>query len=164
MAATLSARVNLVKGPLLGFASLRWTKRDVRRKQPPEPIKFPRGTETVLLVDDEDFVRDFGERILGRYGYKVLVARNGKEALEIYRKEKDNISLVILDLIMPEMGGKQCMKELLKINPTVKVLVASGYESGGGPLVARQVGAAGFVRKPFNVAQILQNVRQIIDS
>ena len=115
-------------------------------------------------MDDEDFVREFGERILGRYGYNVLVARNGKEALEIYRKEKDNISLVILDLIMPEMGGKQCMKELLKINPTVKVLIASGYESGGGPLVAHQVGAAGFVRKPFNVAQILQNVRQIIDS
>ncbi len=129
-----------------------------------EPIKFPRGLETVLLVDDEDFVRNFGERILGRYGYNVLVAKNGKEALEIYRKEKDNISLVILDLIMPEMGGKQCMKELLKIDLAVKVLVASGYESGGGPLDAREAGAAGFVRKPFNVAQILQSVRQIIDS
>jgi two-component system, cell cycle sensor histidine kinase and response regulator CckA len=129
-----------------------------------EPIKFPRGTETILLVDDEDFVRDFGGRILGRYGYNVLEARNGKEALEIYRKEKDNISLVILDLIMPEMGGKQCMKELLEINPEVRVLVASGYESGGGPLDARQLGAAGFVRKPFNVAKILQKVRQIIDS
>jgi len=129
-----------------------------------EPIKFPRGTETILLVDDEDFVRDFGERILGRYGYNVLLARNGKEALEIYRKEKDNISLAILDLIMPEMGGKQCMKEFLKINPAAKVLVASGYESGGGPLDARQLGAAGFLRKPFNVAKILQKVRQIIDS
>ncbi len=85
-----------------------------------EPIKFPRGTETILLVDDEDFVRDFGERILGRYGYNVLLATNGKEALEIYRKEKDNISLVILDLVMPEMGGKQCMKELLEINPEAK--------------------------------------------
>lgn len=129
-----------------------------------QPIKFPSGTETILLVDDEDFVRDFGERILGRYGYKLLVAKNGKEALEIYRKEKDNISLVILDLIMPEMGGKQCMRELLEINPAAKVLLASGYESGGGPLDARQLGAAGFVRKPFNVAKILQKVRQIIDS
>ena len=129
-----------------------------------EPIRFPRGTETVLLVDDEDFVRDFGERILSRYGYKVLAARNGKEALEIYRKEKTNISLVILDLIMPEMGGKQCIKELLEINPQAKVLLASGYESGDSPLDPSQVGAAGFVRKPFNVAQILQNVRQIIDS
>ena len=129
-----------------------------------EPTKFPRGTETVLLVDDEDFVRDFGERILRRHGYKVLVARNGKEALEIYRIEKNNISLVILDLVMPEMGGKQCMKELREINPAVRVLVASGYESGSSPSDAREIGAAGFVRKPFNAAQILRNVRQIIDS
>jgi len=65
---------------------------------------------------------------------------------------------------MPEMGGKQCMKELFEINPTVKILVASGYESGGGPPDARHAGAAGFVGKPFNVSQILQNVRKIIDS
>ena len=128
------------------------------------PVKLPRGTETILLVDDEDYVRDLGERILRRWGYKVLLARNGKEALETYQKEKDNISLVILDLIMPEMGGKQCMKELFKISSTAKILVASGYESGGGPLDARQAGAAGFVGKPFNVGQILQNVRKIIDS
>jgi two-component system, cell cycle sensor histidine kinase and response regulator CckA len=128
------------------------------------PIKLPRGTETILLVDDEDYVRDLGERILRRWGYNVLLATNGKEALEIYLKERDNISLVILDLIMPEMGGKLCMKELFEIDPTARILVASGYESGGGPLDARQAGAAGFIRKPFNVNQILQNVRKIIDS
>ena len=65
---------------------------------------------------------------------------------------------------MPEMGGKQCMKELREINPAVRVLVASGYESGSSPSDAREIGAAGFVRKPFNAAQILRNVRQIIDS
>ncbi len=79
------------------------------------------GTETILLVDDEEFVRDLAERILGKAGYTVLTASNGREALEMFRKQKQEISLVILDLIMPEMGGKQCLWELMKINPDLKV-------------------------------------------
>jgi two-component system, cell cycle sensor histidine kinase and response regulator CckA len=128
-----------------------------------EEPKLPGGTETILLVDDEDVVRDLGELILSESGYKVLTARNGKEALDIYRRERESISLVILDLIMPEMGGKQCMQELLKINPTMRVLVASGYASGGTARDAVQLGAKAFVNKPFNVAQLLQQVRTVLD-
>ncbi len=87
-----------------------------------EEPKLPGGTETVLLVDDEDVVRDLGELILTESGYSVLTAKNGKEALEIYQNERGRIALVILDLLMPEMGGRQCMQELIKINPTIRVL------------------------------------------
>ena len=79
------------------------------------------------MVDDEEYVRDLGKRILERAGYTVITASNGKEALEIYAREQSNIGLVVLDLIMPQMGGEKCLEELLKINPKMKVVVSSGH-------------------------------------
>jgi two-component system, cell cycle sensor histidine kinase and response regulator CckA len=114
------------------------------------------------LVDDEKPIRDLGQRILSRFGYEVLFATNGKEALEIYRRKARSISLVIMDLIMPEVGGKQCMAELLKLDPKVKVLVASGYASDESD--ATEMGACGFIRKPFDRRALLRSVRDILDS
>ena len=122
------------------------------------------GTETILMVDDEELVRDLGKRILDRSGYTVVTAVNGKDALDMYKEKGDKISLVILDLVMPQMGGKECAQELLKLNPQAKVLVASGYASGGTRSDASQLGARGFVRKPYNIKQLLQSVRDILDS
>ena len=68
------------------------------------------GKKSILLVDDDDLVRDLGERILKRAGYHVLTAANGKEALQVYKREQGKVALVILDLNMPEMGGKQCTR------------------------------------------------------
>ena len=121
------------------------------------------GTETILLVDDEELIADLGKRILTQSGYRVLTANNGKEALQSYRQQKDEINLVILDMIMPMMGGKECLQELLKIDPYVKVLFASGYASGGRPRDATENGAKGFVSKPFNVQQLTRAVREAID-
>lgn len=120
------------------------------------------GTETLLLVDDEDFIRDLGRRILERSGYRVLVAANGKEALVLYRKEHDRIALVILDLIMPEMGGRQCLAELLQIDPQVKVIIASGYlaEAHAGELATA---AKAVVSKPYDITQLLRAVREALD-
>ena len=75
------------------------------------------GTETILLVDDDDRVREMGRQMIEMGGYKVLLARSGEEALEIYAAHRDEISLVILDLIMPGMGGKRCLEELLRMDP-----------------------------------------------
>ena len=122
-------------------------------------MRFPGGTETVLLVDDEDLVRELAKRILSRAGYTVLTATNGREALQVYKKERKRISLVLLDLIMPEMDGKQCLRELLKINPGARVLVASGYSANGPTKEALEGGARGFVSKPFDMGQLLQTVR-----
>ena len=133
----------------------------------PAPIEKPtptRGSETILLVDDEEPIRALGKRILERSGYHVLTAVNGKEALSIYAKEKDAIRLVILDLIMPEMGGNECLKRLLKINRDAKVLISSGYSAGGESKDAKETGARGFVGKPYNMMQMLEAVRQTLDS
>jgi two-component system cell cycle sensor histidine kinase/response regulator CckA len=121
------------------------------------------GSETILLVDDEDLVRDIGGRILTRAGYRVLTAVNGKEALEVYRAGRQDISLVILDLIMPEMGGKQCLEEILKIDAQARVLIASGYSVTGSSNEALAVGAKGFVNKPYDTRALLTMVREVLD-
>jgi len=128
-----------------------------------EKLILSRGTETVLLVDDEDMVRDLGKRILERSGYTVLTAANGKDALNLYGKQRGEISLVILDLIMPEMRGRQCLEELLKIHPQVRVLIATGFSAVGETKKTIESGAIGFVGKPYDMSQMLQAVRQALD-
>jgi len=121
------------------------------------------GTETILLVDDEKAIRDLGNEVLAAAGYKILTAGTGREALEMYVKAKDEISLVILDLIMPEMGGKRCLEELLKINPDVKILIASGYLAGLSTEDSLARGARGFVSKPYDMKELLRAVRHALD-
>jgi CheY-like chemotaxis protein len=121
------------------------------------------GTETVLLVDDEELVRELGKRILTRAGYTVLTAGNGREALELYRGKKDEISVVILDLIMPQMGGTKCLKQLLEIDPHAVVLISSGYAADSGPQECIELGAKGFVGKPFKINVLLQQVRKTLN-
>jgi two-component system, cell cycle sensor histidine kinase and response regulator CckA len=122
------------------------------------------GTETILLVDDEKAIRDLGKEILTSVGYKVLTASTGLEALDMYAKAQEEISLVILDLIMPEMGGKQCLEELHKINPQLKVLIASGYCADPSTKEFLETGARGVVTKPFRMKELLQQVRKVLDS
>ncbi|MEW6531409.1 MAG: PAS domain S-box protein [Thermodesulfobacteriota bacterium] len=122
------------------------------------------GTETLLLVDDEDFVRELGARILTKQGYTVLQAANGRDGLDLFKRERSRISLVILDLIMPEMGGMECLKELVTIDPNVKILVASGYSADTSVKETVQMGARGFVTKPFRVKELLREVRSILDN
>jgi DNA-binding NtrC family response regulator len=121
------------------------------------------GTETILLVDDEDLIRELGREFLCHSGYKVLTASDGREALELYRTRKEPIGLVILDLFMPHMGGKQCLDELLKIDPQAKVLLASGYFDHDGEPIGNETGAAGFVTKPFDAQGLLRMVRKVLD-
>ncbi len=79
------------------------------------------------MVDDEEYVRDLGERILEHAGFTVVTAANAKEALEIYSRERSDIALVVLDLIMPQLSGAKCLEELLRIDPDVKVIVSTGH-------------------------------------
>ena len=123
----------------------------------------PGGSETILLVDDEQMIRDLCSRILTKSGYNVVTASNGKEALKLYREQREKISLVILDLIMPEMGGKQCLDGLLTLDPDVKVVIASGYSGKDSAGEALTSGAKGFIDKPYNVRQVLGVVRAVLD-
>jgi DNA-binding NtrC family response regulator len=130
----------------------------------PTTIQMPAfGTETVLLVDDEESIRKLAEQMLRMGGYHVLTAPDGREALELYRSRMDEIALVLLDLIMPEMGGKQCLEELLKINPEIKVVVASGYSVNGNIKDFVEAGAKGFVGKPYEMKELLTAVRKFLD-
>ena len=130
------------------------------------PIRvMPRGgSETILLVDDEDLIRDLGSRILSKAGYSVLTASGGEEALEIYEQRGDEISLVLLDLIMPRMGGKKCLEGLLSLNPSIRVVIASGYSANGPIEDCLSAGATGFVNKPYDIRQVLEVVRKVLDS
>ncbi len=97
-------------------------------------------------------------------GYKVVLAVNGEEALKVYSKHKDSIDLIILDLNMPGMGGHKCLRELLRINPAAKVLIASGYSALGQAGESLDSGAAGFLGKPFQTIELLAIIRQILDN
>ena len=122
------------------------------------------GTETILVVEDNIPVAELERRFLANAGYEVIVATNGQEALDIYQTRKEEISLVILDLLMPEMSGRDCLMELLKIDPSVKVLIASGYAPEDelhkeiSPLVK------GFLHKPFAITALPVEVRSVLDS
>jgi two-component system, cell cycle sensor histidine kinase and response regulator CckA len=127
--------------------------------------EMPRGgPETILMVDDEELIRDLGSRILTKAGYKVIGASNGKEALEVYQARSDEIALVILDLIMPDMGGEQCLKGLLSLDPAVKVVIASGFAANGPTKDALVAGARGFVNKPYDIRQVMEVVRNTLDA
>lgn len=128
----------------------------------PAATEPPRGSETILLVDDDDAVRELGEETLQMFGYTVITAPDGASALHIYGKERDHIDLIILDLIMPEMGGTQCLQELLGMDPQARVIIASGCA------VAREIeqvtksGAKAFINKPYDIQQMLTAVRRVL--
>ncbi|MFC1836385.1 response regulator [Thermodesulfobacteriota bacterium] len=129
-----------------------------------DPVEIPSGgTETILLVDDEEPVRVVGREMLEMAGYTVLTVAGGREALSVYREYKDSIALVILDLIMPDMGGRKCLEKLREMDPHVRVLVASGYAAEGPARDALNGGAAGFISKPFDMKQILVALRKSLD-
>ena len=136
---------------------------EVKSEKPMDLVVPQGGTETILLVDDDESVRDVGKEMLLEYGYRVITASNGREALEIYSAERESISLVILDLFMPEMGGKECLRALLRIDPKVRVLVASGFTQNGEIRDALDSGAKDFIGKPFDIPQLLEKIRKIID-
>jgi CheY-like chemotaxis protein len=121
------------------------------------------GSETVLLVDDEEMIIDVGREMLAKLGYKVLTAQSGREAIEIYRQNKKKIDIVILDVIMPGLHGGETYDQLKTIDPNVDVLLASGYGLNKqiGEILER--GCNGFIQKPFNMKQLSRNIREILD-
>ena len=121
------------------------------------------GSETVLLVDDEAPIRDFASRVFNKFGYTVLTATSGEDALEIYSSKSTDIDLVLMDLGMPGMGGHRCLQELLKINPEVKVVIASGYSINGQVEQSMEAGAKGYVGKPYQLAELLNTAREVLD-
>ncbi len=121
-----------------------------------------KGVETILLVDDEEMIIDVGRELLKKLGYKVWAAKGGKAAVELYKANKDKIDMVILDMIMPHMGGGDTYDMLKAINPNVKVLLASGYSIDGQATEIIKRGCNGFIQKPFNMRDLSQKLRGIL--
>jgi two-component system, cell cycle sensor histidine kinase and response regulator CckA len=121
-----------------------------------------RGTGLVLVVDDEDLVRSMAKELLEELGYRVLTARDGIEGLEVYRESAQHVDLVLLDLVMPRMGGRECLRALQRLDPKVRVLLSSGWlgdeQERGAPLD----GAAGFLPKPYQLAVLASAVARAL--
>ena len=136
--------------------------KEVTEEEEPS-IDILEGTETVLLVDDEDMILDVGKEMATTLGYKVMLARSGKEAIELYTKNEDKIDMVVLDMIMPDMGGGEVYDRLKEINPNIKALLSSGYSLDGRADEILKRGCDGFIQKPFNMEQLSSKLRQILD-
>jgi len=120
------------------------------------------GSGTILLVDDEEMIIDVGARILQKLGYEVLTARHGKEAIEVYQQNRQKVAMVILDMIMPEMGGGETYDRLKEMDPNVKVLLSSGYSLNGQATKILKRGCDGFIQKPFSIRGLSEKLGQII--
>jgi two-component system, cell cycle sensor histidine kinase and response regulator CckA len=131
----------------------------------PSPGRIiPKGSETILIVDDEEIIRQLGGDILEDCGYKVLFASRGEEAIQIYQEKRENIALMILDMVMPGMGGKETFLKLKEINPKIKVLLSSGYSANEGVGEILKEGVGGFIQKPYKDEELIEKVREILDS
>ena len=124
---------------------------------------YLRGSETILLVDDEGLIIDVGKQMMEKIGYTVFTASSGNEALMHYQKHRNDIDLVILDLVMPDMGGKEVYGKLKKIDSGVTVLLSSGYTIEGQATEIWSCGCDGFIQKPFNLKRLSFIIRELLD-
>jgi two-component system cell cycle sensor histidine kinase/response regulator CckA len=121
------------------------------------------GNETILLVDDEEFIRTIAREILEMKGYSVLEATQGEEAVKLYREHRDGIDLVILDMAMPVMGGRDAFIKLREYNPAVRVVLATGYSRDSDLADVMKLGINGFIEKPYRVEELASVIRRVLD-
>ncbi len=133
------------------------------QKDPIVNERIEEGDETILLVDDEEMIIDVGVQLLEKFGYTVLEARGGKEAIQVYQKNKDHIDMIILDMIMPDMGGSEVYDTIKKIDPEVKVLLSSGYSVDGQATEILKKGCNGFIQKPFTIKSLSIKIREVLN-
>jgi two-component system cell cycle sensor histidine kinase/response regulator CckA len=124
-----------------------------------KPVK---GNGTVLLVDDEEIILTTGEQMLKVLGYDVLVANGGQEAIKLFEENQDEIDIVLLDMVMPSLGGGKTFDRLKEKNPEVKVLLSSGYSIDGEAKEILERGCDGFIQKPFDMGRLSQNIKEIL--
>jgi CheY-like chemotaxis protein len=134
---------------------------DTEPASSPEPVI--KGKETILLVDDEPKVLDICERFLRSLDYSVLTAKNGQEALETYEKNKPNVDIVVIDMIMPGMNGRELFEQLKAKDPSLRALVSTGYSLEGEVSDLMAQGCKGYIQKPFSIRVLAKEIRRILD-
>jgi two-component system cell cycle sensor histidine kinase/response regulator CckA len=136
------------------------TRKSTKTEIPTEDISG--GTGAILLVDDEELVLEVGARMLEKLGYTVMTAQGGKSAVDIYEKNFEALDLVILDLVMPDLGGSKAFDMIRRINPQANVLLSSGYSADGQASFILQRGCNGFIQKPFNLKELSEKIIEIL--
>jgi DNA-binding response OmpR family regulator/signal transduction histidine kinase len=121
------------------------------------------GSGTVLVIDDEEAIRRMLIKTLSYVGYDVLEASSGKEGIQLYQENIEKVSVVILDVIMPEMDGVKVYKELKKIHPDVAVLISTGYASNKQTIALKEMGVEGFLKKPYKQSELVKAVHNILN-
>jgi CheY-like chemotaxis protein/putative methionine-R-sulfoxide reductase with GAF domain len=123
----------------------------------------PLSRKTILIVDDEEMILNVGKKMLEKMFHKVLAASSGKEAIKLFNAEKRLIDLVVLDMIMPEMDGKETFERIREIDPNVKILISSGYSQGENTAEILERGGSGFIQKPFTMMELAQKIRDLFE-
>ena len=121
-----------------------------------------KGSGTILVVDDEEYILNADKAMLNELGYEVLLANGGKEALRVFDENKDCIKLLILDLIMPDMGGEIVYDRIKATRPDIRVILSSGYSIEGQAESILKKGCDGFIQKPYNLNQLAQKIKEIL--
>lgn len=129
-----------------------------------EEQELPTGTETILVVEDEKLLLQFLKTILVRQGFKVITAIDGIEAIEVYDQHKTEIALVLSDLGLPKLGGKDALKRMKEVNPTLPTIVASGYLDPNLRTDLAKIGVEEIVQKPYLPKQFLKKIRSLLDA
>jgi len=137
--------------------------REALKEAAPAPEGILKGPETILLVDDEPYILDIGVKMLEKMGYTTIQARCGEDAIRIFQEDSEKIDLVILDLIMPDIGGGEVFDRLRSIRSDIKVLLASGYAMGDASAIIDR-GCNGFIQKPFGMEKLSHAIREVIDN
>ncbi|MHB8910131.1 MAG: PAS domain S-box protein [Syntrophales bacterium] len=122
-----------------------------------------RGTETILVADDEEVILEVSTEMLTSLGYRVYAARSGQEALAVFREKRDEIDLIILDMIMPGISGGETFDRLRAVNPSIRVLLSSGYSINGEAKTIMERGCNGFLQKPFHLEKLSGKIREMLD-
>lgn len=138
------------------------SEKDVKQ-EPDVKREVIKGSETILVVDDEQMILDVAKAILIRLGYHVLIAKSGSEAVEVMSHQNHTIDLVILDLIMPGMDGGMTFDRIRDIQPQMPVLISSGYAIDGQATTIMERGCNGFIQKPFTISALSQKIRAALD-
>jgi CheY-like chemotaxis protein len=125
-----------------------------------QSVRPSRPSGVILVVDDEELIRNLARSVLERGGFEVLMAEDGEQALQTFRRHRGEVSVVLLDYTMPRMTGLQVMEALLKIEPGVRVVFSTGYAGDRDSESLMSSGAAGFVPKPYRPQELLHAIRQ----
>ena len=124
---------------------------------------LPGGSETILIVDDQETIWDFLIEALQMLGYSVLLAENGMDAVEIYEANPGAVDLVLMDMIMPKLGGSQAFVKIREIDPQAKILLSSGFVNEEDIQHLLKQGACGFLSKPHRLPVVIKAIRDVLD-